>query len=92
MINFKTFLKKNDIEFDSEKKSLRWIRSLKPKGVVRIGSSYFIDENEGNQLIQEYLQKQMSLRRKRALQAKKNFLKNTLKNTLEKYETENREV
>jgi len=35
MRNFKIFLKKNDIEFDSEKKALRWIRSLKPKGLVQ---------------------------------------------------------
>lgn len=35
MINFKIFLKKNKIEFDSEKKALRWIGSLNPKGLVQ---------------------------------------------------------
>jgi len=78
MLNFKIFLKKNDIEFDTDKKAIRWIRSLKPKGFVRIGSSYFIDEDEANQLMQDYLHKQIVLRKKRAIQAKKNFLRNTL--------------
>jgi len=46
MINLQTFLKKYNIEFESEKKALNWIRSMKPLTLVRIGSSYFIDEKE----------------------------------------------
>ena len=73
MLNLKTFLKAHEIEFDSDEKAVRWIRSMKPEALARIGSSYFVDEDEATRLLEKYLQKQTKLRKKRALQAKKNF-------------------
>jgi hypothetical protein len=78
MINLKNFLKDNDIQFDSEKKALRWIRLMKSNTLVRIGSSYFIDEDEMVILMKVYLTKQIALKKKRALQAKENFKRNAL--------------
>lgn len=73
MINIKKFFKENDIEFKSEKKALRWVRSIKPKTLVRIGSSYFIEEDEIKELIQSYFSQQIALKKKRSNQAKKNL-------------------
>ena len=87
MINIKKFLKENDIEFDTEKKALRWIKSLKPTTLVRIGSSFFIDEDEIKQLLQNYLNQQIVLKKKRAAQAKKNFSKRKIKKTVNKLNT-----
>ena len=82
MINLKNFLKENDIEFESDKKCLRWVRSLKPNTLVRIGSSFFIEEEEIKQLMQTYLNQQIALRKKRAIQAKKNFTKRKIRRNI----------
>jgi hypothetical protein len=78
MINLNNFLKDNDIHFESEKKALRWIRLMKSTTLVRIGASYFVEEDEMSVLMKIYLTKQVVLKKKRALQAKENFRGNAL--------------
>lgn len=75
MKNLEIFLKERQIEFVSEQKKLSWIKRLRPKTLVRVGSSYFIDEKELNGLLQDYFVRQVALRKKRAAQARKNFSK-----------------
>lgn len=75
MINLETFLQHHQIKFPSEKKKLSWIKRLQPKSLVRIGSSYFMDEKELETLLENYFVYQIALRKKRAAQAKKNFSK-----------------
>jgi hypothetical protein len=82
MVYFFKFIKTNDIEFESKKQALRWIRSLKPNTLVRIGNSYFIKEDEINQLIESYFNQKIALKKKQSIQAKKNFAKKKLSNPL----------
>lgn len=79
MINLKDFLKSKSITFDSDKKALSWVRSLRPNTLVRIGSSYFIDEEEMLRLMDIYFNKQIDLRKKRAAKARKMFSKSNVK-------------
>jgi hypothetical protein len=48
---------------------------LRPTTLIRVGSSYFIDEDEMEQLMNLYFQKQIQIRQKRADQARKMFSK-----------------
>lgn len=73
MKNFQRFLKEKEINFKTYRSAISWLKSLKPKNVARVGSSYFIDENEMNQLFEQYLIKQIILRKKRVINGKKNF-------------------
>lgn len=75
MKNLEIFLKEQQIEFPSKQKKLSWIKRLRPKTLVRVGSSYFIDDKELNGLLKEYFVRQVALRKKRAAQARKNFSK-----------------
>lgn len=73
----KTRFSKNKIKFSNEKKSLNWIRKLKPKTLFRIGDSYFADKKELDELLAKYstqqIETQRRLRKQRAQQARKNF-------------------
>ena len=75
MKNLEIFLREQQIEFSSEQKKLSWVKRLRPKTLVRVGSSYFIDEKGLNGLLKDYFVRQIALRKKRAAQARKNFSK-----------------
>lgn len=75
MITLQQFLKQEDIIFKNEKQALAWVRRLRPKVLVKIGSSYFVDSDELKELLESYFTKKIALRSKRARTAKKLFRK-----------------
>lgn len=93
MKNLQEILQNRKIQFETEKKAINWIKSLQPKSLVKIGQTYFIDEQEIEQLIENYFIKQISLRKKRAAQARKNFTKrdNSRRRLIEKNKEKNKE-
>ena len=79
MMNLEKFLKANNINFKTERRAVAWVKKLKANSIVRIGSSYFIDELEMSELLSNYFNQQISLRKKRRLIAKKRFAKKETK-------------
>jgi hypothetical protein len=65
MQNINVFLRNQSIEFHDEEKLIRWVKSMKPKTIVRIGKSYFINEIEMTNLLKKDLKKKEKLREKR---------------------------
>ena len=52
---------------------------MRPQTLVRIGSSYFIEEDEISRLTEVYFNQQIVLRKKRAAQSRKNFAKKRIR-------------
>ena len=77
MKNVVQLLKNKNISFETREKAINWVKKLKCESLVRIGSSYFVDEKELHRLVDTFLLRQVnlkkSLKNQRALQAKKNF-------------------
>lgn len=59
------FLREKQITFKSEKSKMNWVRKLKPETLVKIGVTYFIQEQEMEKLIQEHLEQQIKIRKSR---------------------------
>ena len=75
MITFQQFLKQEDIIFKNDKQALAWVKRLRPKVLVKIGNSYFVDPEELKELLETYVAKKVSVRSKRARTAKNLFKK-----------------
>jgi len=67
MQNIKIFLENQGIEFENEEQLVRWMRSIKPKTIVRVGKSYFINESEMLILFKKHLKNKEKLRQKRII-------------------------
>jgi len=83
MKNLQQFLREQGIVFETEKKSIRWFKSLKPTFLVRVGNSYFLDEKEAEELLDKYMKKQLQIRKRRSTQAKINLKKKTLNSQMD---------
>lgn len=84
MKNIFTFFQEKNIKFASEKQALRWIRRLRPKSLVKIGLSYFVDEQELSQLLEEDFKKKQKLRAERMQSGKKLSKKNSQKRRIKR--------
>jgi hypothetical protein len=71
VLDLDTYLLKKKLQFQSESKKLRWIKSLKPEILVRVGTTTLIDEKEMDQLYLRYIDKQVKLRKERQQRAKR---------------------
>lgn len=72
MQNYLTVLKDYEIEFKSSKQALSWLRRQKVR-CIKIGESYFINRPEFEASFENYLEKQLQLKKKQSQTAKKNF-------------------
>lgn len=67
------FLREKGIIFKSEKSKMNWIRKLQPETLVKIGITYFVQEQEMDKLIAEHLEQQIKNRKSRIKKQQKKF-------------------
>lgn len=73
IIGYKEFLKQYDIEFEEPKDSINWMKRLKPQVIIRIGKSFFVEEDEMKVLLEKHLDEKIKLRDLQRKNASKNF-------------------
>ena len=73
IINITKFFQKHDIRFPTEKSGVNWVRSLNPPTLVRTGTSYFVEEEELQELWRLYILKKRKLKKDQGERAKLNF-------------------
>ena len=73
MITLKEFLQKKKINFEKDAQAVRWVRSLQPTSLVKIGQTFLISETEMNQLLKRDINKRQETRKKQIKNAETNF-------------------
>lgn len=73
IININKFFQKNDIKFTNEEAGMKWVKSLHSQTLVRIGKSYFVDEEELNDLWRIYIMKKRKHKKEQSERAKLHF-------------------
>ncbi len=65
IINFKEFLQERGIKFDTDKKAVRWLLSLKLDSTCRIANTYFVDKSEIERAFLRKMQEKKEINKKR---------------------------
>lgn len=73
MISIDQFVTRKKLKFGSEKSKIAWFRRLKSESLVKLGVTYFINEKEAEQLLNEELIRKIKTKKKRSNQARINF-------------------
>lgn len=86
MISIDEFVSRKKLKFKSEKSKIAWFKKLKAESFVKLGITYFINENEAKQLLNEDLIRKIKVKKKRINQARMNFKLDTKRKVLPKRE------
>jgi hypothetical protein len=86
MISIDEFVSKKKLKFKSEKSKIAWFQKLKAESLVKLGVTYFINENEADQLLNEDLIRKIKVKKKRINQARINFKHDKKRKVLPKRE------
>ena len=73
MISIDEFVSRKKLKFNSEKSKIAWFQKLKADSLVKVGITYFINENEAEQLLNESLMHKIKIKKQRSKQARINF-------------------
>jgi hypothetical protein len=86
MISIDEFVSRKKLKFKSEKSKIAWFQKLKAESLVKLGVTYFINENEAEKLLNEDLLRKIKVKKKRIDQARINFKLNNKRKVLPKRE------
>jgi hypothetical protein len=73
MISIDQFVSQKKLKFVSEKSKIAWFKRLKAESFVPLGSTYFINEKEAEQLLANELTRRINTKKQRSKQARINF-------------------
>ena len=82
MISIDEFVTRKKLKFKSEKSKIAWFRNLKAESLVKLGTTYFISENEAERLLNDDLVRRIKVKKQRIIQARINFRSNTKRRVL----------
>lgn len=86
MISIDEFVSKRKLRFKSEKSKIAWFQKLRPESLVKLGVTYFINEDEAERLLSEDLARKIRVKKQRINQARINFKLNNKRKILPKRE------
>ena len=65
------FLTEHKISFRSERSKISWVRSLNPKTLIKVGTSFFVEESEIEKLFMNHLMEKTRSRRNQIANGKR---------------------
>ena len=86
MISIDEFVSRKKLKFKSEKSKIAWFQKLKAESLVKLGVTYFINEKEAEQLLNQQLIHKIKIKKQRIIQAKINFRSRPKRKVLRKRE------
>lgn len=86
MISIDQFVNQRKLKFVNEKSKIAWFKRLRAESFVKLGVTYFINETEAENLLNEELIRKIKTKKQRIKQAQINFKLNKKRKILKKRE------
>ena len=73
MISIDEFVVRKKLKFKNQKSQVAFFQKLQPDSLVKVGITYFINQNEADELLNKELIRKIKTKKQRAKQARINF-------------------